>query len=62
MALRGPAKARKKEPELPVIYVLDWDGKANELIWHVTYGNSPTDYKLKIAVNASTGGYLKKER
>ncbi|MBZ5646550.1 MAG: hypothetical protein LAN37_04925 [Acidobacteriia bacterium] len=52
----------KKAPGTPIIYTLDWDGKSNELIWHVIYGDTPTNYKLKIAVNASTGGFLKKEK
>lgn len=59
---KGGEALLKKNPGTPIVYVLDWDGKANELIWHVVYGESPSDYRLKIAVNASTGGYLKKEK
>ncbi len=58
----GGAEIEKKNPGTPVTYSLDWDAKANELIWHVIYGDSATEYKLKVAVNASTGGYLKREK
>ncbi|HVP44854.1 MAG TPA: hypothetical protein VMS96_15620 [Terriglobales bacterium] len=59
---KGGEALLKKNPGLPIIYTLDWDAKSNELIWHVSYGETPQDYKLKIAVNASTGGFLKKEK
>lgn len=59
---KGGEALLKKDPKTPIIYTLDWDAKGNELIWHVSYGESPQDYKLKIAVNASTGEYLKKEK
>ena len=59
---KGGAALEKKSPGTQVFYTLDFDGGAHELIWHVAYGDSPTDYKLKIAVNASTGGFMKKER
>lgn len=59
---KGGAELEKKHPGTPVVYMLDWSGKANELIWHVIYGDSPTDYKLRIAVDASTGGFLRKEK
>lgn len=59
---KGGEALLKKNPGTPVIYVLDFDNKANELIWHVVYGDSPSNYRLKIAVNASTGGFLKKEK
>ncbi len=59
---KGGAALQKKSPDTPIVYVLDWSPKENELIWHVVYGESPTDYKLKIAVDASTGGFLRKEK
>lgn len=59
---KGGEALLKKAPGTPIIYTLDWDAQSNELIWHVSYGESPIEYKLKIAVNASTGGYLKKEK
>jgi hypothetical protein len=59
---KGGAEVEKKHPATPTLYVLDWNGKANELIWHVIYGDSPSDYKLRIAVDAATGGFLRKEK
>jgi hypothetical protein len=31
-------------------------------VWHVYYGNSRDDAKLRIAVNATTGEFLRKEK
>ena len=59
---KGGDALLKKSPGTPIIYTLDWDGKSNELIWHVSYGESPLIYKLKIAVDAATGGFLRKEK
>jgi hypothetical protein len=58
----GGDKILKTEPKLPVFYVLDWDGRENTLIWHVIYGESRNDSKLRIAVNATTGAFIRKER
>ena len=59
---KGGETLEKKSPGTPIVYTLDWSPKTNELIWHVSYGESPQDYKLKIAVDASTGGFLRKEK
>ena len=59
---KGGEALLKKNPGTQIFYTLDFDGSAHELIWHVAYGDSPTEYKLKLAVDASTGGYLKKEK
>ena len=58
----GGEALEKKSPGTQIFYTLDFDPGAHELIWHVAYGDSPNDYKLKLAVNASTGGYLRKEK
>jgi hypothetical protein len=42
--------------------VLNWSGVTNELIWHVIYGSSPEDAKLRVAVNASNGEFLRVEK
>jgi hypothetical protein len=34
----------------------------NELVWHVVYGESRDNAKLKVAVNASTGEFLRIEK
>jgi hypothetical protein len=41
---------------------VDWNRAENELTWHVIYGNSRDEAKLKVAVNASTGEYLRVEK
>jgi len=58
----GGAKLTKKDPQQPVFFVLDWNGSRNELLWHVIYGDSEDNPKLRIAVNASTGGFERVEK
>ena len=58
----GGEKILQKNPENPIVYVLNWDGVTNELIWHVIYGDSPEDAKLRVAVNASNGEFLRVEK
>ena len=45
-----------------VLYVLSWSGVTNELIWHVIYGASPEDAKLRVAVNARNGEFMRVEK
>jgi hypothetical protein len=58
----GGDKVIAKAPDTPVLYILEWDVVANELIWHVIYGNSRDDAKLKVAVNATTGEFIRIEK
>ncbi len=58
----GGEKLLKRNPKLPVFYLLDWNPKQNILIWHVVYGISQAEAKLRVAVNASTGGFERVER
>jgi hypothetical protein len=58
----GGEKILAKNPDLPVLYIADWKGSENELIWHVIYGNDRDSAKLKVAVNASTGSFLDVEK
>ena len=58
----GGDKILQKSPDTPVLYILEWDRVNNQLIWHVIYGTSRSDAKLKIAVNASTGEFLRVEK
>jgi hypothetical protein len=58
----GGQKLTAKDSKQPVFFVLDWDGAKNLLLWHVIYGNSQDDAKLRIAVNASTGDFLRVEK
>ncbi len=54
----GGEKLIKKDPAQPVNYLLEWDSRHNKLIWHVSYGSSPSDTKLRVAVDATTGSFL----
>lgn len=58
----GGEKLTAKNPKQPIFFVLDWDGAKNLVLWHVIYGDSQDDAKLKIAVNASTGEFLRVEK
>lgn len=58
----GGEKVLAKNAELPVFYILDWQPRSNELIWHVIYGSDVDTAKLKIAVDASSGDFLRTEK
>ncbi len=58
----GGDKLLEKEPDTPVIYALSWNRDDNELVWHVIYGTDRDSAKLRIAVNASTGEFLRVEK
>ena len=58
----GGDKLTKKDPKQPVIFVLDWDTTKNQLVWHVLYGNNPRDTKLRIAVDATSGAFIRVEK
>jgi hypothetical protein len=55
----GGANIFKKDPQQPVIYSLDWDGKNKELVWGIMYGTSRSDSKGVGVINASTGKFLR---
>jgi hypothetical protein len=58
----GGDKQLEKNPDLNVFFLLDWSGATNELVWHVIYGDNRDQAKLKVAVNASTGDFLRVEK
>ncbi|MGC2110260.1 MAG: hypothetical protein WA655_12140 [Candidatus Korobacteraceae bacterium] len=58
----GGDKLTKKDPKQPVFFVLDWDASKNQLLWHVIYGSSQDEAKLRIAINATTGEFLRVEK
>jgi hypothetical protein len=58
----GGDKALEKNPDTPVLYSLDWSSSTNELVWHVIYGASRDEAKLRVAVNASSGEFLRVEK
>jgi hypothetical protein len=58
----GGDKQLEKEPDTPILYLLEWNRQTNELIWHVIYGTDRDSAKLRVAVNASTGEFLRVEK
>jgi len=58
----GGDKVTAKNPDTPVFYILDWSQPTSELIWHVIYGTGREDAKLRVAVNASTGEFIRVEK
>jgi hypothetical protein len=58
----GGDKILEKNPDIPILYMLDWSRATNELIWHVIYGTSRDDAKLKVEVNASNGDFIRVEK
>ena len=57
----GGDKVLEKSPDTPVTFVCDWNHNTNELVWHVIYG-SREGSKLAVAVNASTGEFIRVEK
>jgi hypothetical protein len=58
----GGDKVLEKSPGTPVNYVCDWNRNANELVWHVIYGANRESVKLTVAVNASSGEFIRVEK
>ncbi len=58
----GGDKILEKDPTTNVIYVCDWNHNTNELTWHVIYGASRETARLTVAVNASTGAFIRVEK
>src|SRR4051812_21828304 len=58
----GGDKILEKSADTPVNFVCDWNRNTNELVWHVIYGASREGAKLTIAVNASTGEFIRVEK
>jgi hypothetical protein len=55
----GGAKILEKNPQQPITYSLDWDGKRKELVWGIMYGSSRSDSKGVGVVDATTGKFLR---
>jgi len=58
----GGDKILEKTPDIPILYVLDWSHATNELIWHVIFGNSRDEAKFRVAVNATSGEFIRVEK
>jgi hypothetical protein len=48
----------KKNPQQPVVYVLVWDRKKQQLLWVVTYGTTANSKDTGV-IDASTGKFLR---
>jgi hypothetical protein len=57
----GGDKILEKEPDTPILYVCDWNHNTNELIWHVYFGSREAS-KLTVAVNGSSGDFIRVEK
>jgi hypothetical protein len=58
----GGDKVLETTPDTPILYVLSWDRATSSLYWHVIYGTDRDSAKLRVAVNASTGEFVKIEK
>ena len=58
----GGDKLTAKDPKQPVFFMLDWDTHKNELVWHVVYGSSQDEAKLRIGISATSGEFLQVEK
>jgi hypothetical protein len=58
----GGDKILEKAPDTSIIYILDWSRPTNELVWHVYYGPSREQAKLRVQVNATTGEFIRVEK
>ncbi len=58
----GGDKVLEKDPSTPVLYICDWNHNTNELVWHVIYGESRETAKLTVAVNATSGAFIRVEK
>jgi outer membrane murein-binding lipoprotein Lpp len=57
----GGKQLLEKDPKMLVMYFLGWNAQSSELDWYVIYGGSTSNAKLTILVNASSGGFVRKE-
>lgn len=58
----GGEKLTKKNPQQPVVYICDWNPRDNQLIWHVIYGTGLDNARLRVAVDATSGEFLRVEK
>ena len=58
----GGDKILEKDPATPVIYICDFNHNTNQLVWHVIYGAQREGAKLAVAVNATSGEFIRVEK
>ncbi len=56
---KGGAKVLEKNPQLPIVYLLDWDPRNKQLLWVVIYGTSRKDAKGTGVIDAGTGKFIR---
>jgi hypothetical protein len=59
---KGGKKILQNNPKQPITYILDWTPAKHQLVWHVLYGTNINDARLRVAVNASTGEFIRIEK
>jgi hypothetical protein len=57
----GGKKLTDRDPKIPIAYRLGWSQRDNTLEWHVMYGGD-ADPKLTVAINATTGQFVRIEK
>jgi len=58
----GGEKVLDRSSDISIFYVCDWSKATNELIWHVIYGESRENPRLRVAVNATSGEFIRVEK
>jgi hypothetical protein len=58
----GGDKILEKDPATPVLYICEWSRNTNQLLWHVIYGTSRETAKLAVAIDASSGAFVRVEK
>jgi hypothetical protein len=58
----GGDKILEKAADTPIQYVLEWNHNENKLVWHVIFGSSREQPKLNVAVDATSGAFLRVEK
>lgn len=58
----GGDKLLEKSPDTPVFYILDWSPSTSKLIWHVIYGANRDEAKLRVAIDATSGEFIRVEK
>ena len=58
----GGEKITGADPAAILTYICDFDHNNNKLIWHVIYGPKRETAKLTVAVDATTGEFIRQEK
>jgi hypothetical protein len=58
----GGDKILEKAPDTPLQYLLAWNRSDSKLEWHVFYGANRDQPKLNVAVDATSGDFLRVEK